>query len=77
MNWRDDPYITALVRGAVLFLSAILLGGGVACLCMYLIGFQKEAIWVSIALLLGGALALAWHMAEINGVHEKRKRKGD
>lgn len=74
MSWRDDAYVSALVRGMVLLMSAICIMGGVACLIMYLIGFQRESLYASVAMLASGALMLMWHMAEINGLHGKRRK---
>lgn len=76
MNWRDDPYIRALVRGAILLNSAIFLGAGATLLCMYFMGFQKETLWVSIALLALGIAALLWRLAEVNGPRGKKKKGG-
>ncbi len=73
MSWRDDPYIRALMRGAVLLLSVGFIGSGVAMLVLYLIGFQKESLWIGIGGITLGIACLLWDMAEINGLFGARK----
>lgn len=56
-----------------MLLSVGFIGSGVAMLVLYLIGFQKESLWIGIGGIALGIACLLWDMAEINGLFGARK----
>ena len=75
MSWRDDPYIAALVRGALLIFSAEFLVAGVVMLTYYLLGYQPISIWIAVPCLIIGVMCLIVHMALMNGWLKPRKKR--
>lgn len=75
MSWRDDPYIAALVRGALLIFSAEFLVAGVALLVYYLMGYAPVSIWVAVPCLVIGVMCLMTHMALMNGWLKSKKKR--
>lgn len=65
MNWRDNRYLRALVKGACLFIAACLLAGGVAMLILYELESLEQALWLCVGMLtLGTATLVSFIVSE-------------
>lgn len=58
MNWRDSKYLRVLVKGACLFIAAILLLSGIVAFFIYKLESVDVALWLCIGMLALGTATL-------------------
>lgn len=74
MNWRDSKYLRALVKGACLFIAAILLLSGIVAFFIYKLESVDVALWLCIGMLaLGTATLVSFLISEV--ISSKRNKK--
>lgn len=74
MNWRDSRYLRALVKGACLFIAAILLLSGIVAFFIYKLESVDVALWLCIGMLaLGTATLVSFLISEV--ISSKRNKK--
>lgn len=74
MNWRDSKYLRVLVKGACLFIAAILLLSGIVAFFIYKLESVDVALWLCIGMLaLGTATLVSFLISEV--ISSKRNKK--